>query len=65
VESVAGARVAQGVRDLTQVHVELHRELECIEKALAEAAALLALQREYCALFEDGTERRPLKSARH
>jgi hypothetical protein len=54
----AGARRenAQEVRDLKQANVQLQRELNRKEKALAEAAALLVLQKKYRALFEGEAE---------
>jgi hypothetical protein len=39
------------VRDLKQANLELQRELKRKEKALAEAAALLVLQKKHRALF--------------
>jgi transposase-like protein len=42
---------AQEVRDLKQANLELQRELKRKEKALAEAAALLVLQKKHRALF--------------
>jgi transposase-like protein len=42
---------AQEVRELKQANVQLQRELNRKEKALAEAAALLVLQKKYRALF--------------
>ena len=42
---------AQEVRELKQANVQLQRELNRKEKALAEAAALLVLQKKYHALF--------------
>jgi hypothetical protein len=47
---------AQEVRDLKQSNVLLQRELNRKEKALAEAAALLVLQKKYRALFEGEAE---------
>ena len=47
---------AQEVRDLKQANVQLQRELTRKEKALAEAAALLVLQKKYRALFEGEAE---------
>jgi hypothetical protein len=47
---------AQQVRDLKQANVQLPRELKRKEKALAEAAALLLLQKKYRALFGGGAE---------
>ena len=47
---------AQEVRDLKQANVQLQRELNRKEKALAEAAALLVLQKNYRALFEGEAE---------
>jgi hypothetical protein len=47
---------AQEVRDLKQANVQLQRELNRKEKALAEAAALLVLQKKYRALFEGEAE---------
>jgi transposase-like protein len=47
---------AQEVRDLKQSNVQLQRELNRKEKALAEAAALLVLQKKYRALFEGEAE---------
>jgi transposase-like protein len=47
---------AQEVRELKQVNVQLQRELNRKEKALAEAAALLVLQKKYRALFEGEAE---------
>ncbi|WP_346269042.1 transposase [Burkholderia multivorans] len=44
---------AQEIRELKQANVQLQRELNRKEKALAEAAALLVLQKKYRALFED------------
>lgn len=46
----------QAVRDLKHANVQLQRELNRKEKALAEAAALLVLQKKYRALFEDEAE---------
>ena len=43
---------AQEVRELKQDNMQLQRELNRKEKALAEAAALLVLQKKYRALFE-------------
>jgi transposase-like protein len=43
----------QEVRELKQANAQLQRELNRKEKALAEAAALLVLQKKYQALFED------------
>lgn len=53
-----GARRENGqeVRDLKQANVQLQRELNRKEKALAEAAALLVLQKKYRALFEGEVE---------
>ena len=45
---------AQEIRELKQANVQLQRELNRKEKALAEAAALLVLQKKFHALFEDG-----------
>jgi transposase-like protein len=55
---VTGSRreSAQEVRDLKQANVQLQRELNRKEKALAEAAALLVLQKNYRALFEGEAE---------
>ncbi|SAL87150.1 Transposase [Caballeronia terrestris] len=47
---------AREVRDLKQANVQLQRELNRKEKALAEAAALLVLQKKYRALFEGEAE---------
>ncbi len=47
---------AHEVRDLKQANVQLQRELNRKEKALAEAAALLVLQKKYRALFEGEAE---------
>jgi transposase-like protein len=47
---------AQEVRELKQANVQLQRELNRKEKALAEAAALLVLQKKYRALFEGEAE---------
>ena len=47
---------AQEVRELKHANVELQRELNRKEKALAEAAALLVLQKKYRALFEGEAE---------
>jgi hypothetical protein len=47
---------AQELRDLKQANVQLQRELKRKEKALAEAAALLVLQKKYRALFEGEAE---------
>jgi transposase-like protein len=44
---------AQEIRELKQANMQLQRELNRKEKALAEAAALLVLQKKYRALFED------------
>ncbi|MFM0515316.1 hypothetical protein P0D80_49100 [Paraburkholderia sp. RL17-373-BIF-A] len=44
------------MRDLKQANVQLQRELNRKEKALAEAAALLVLQKNYRALFEGEAE---------
>jgi transposase-like protein len=44
---------AQEIRELKQANLQLQRELNRKEKALAEAAALLVLQKKYRALFED------------
>ncbi|MCY0389798.1 hypothetical protein OVY01_21900 [Robbsia sp. Bb-Pol-6] len=41
----------QEMRDLKQANVQLQRELNRKEKAFAEAAALLVLQKKYRALF--------------
>ncbi|MFM0529923.1 hypothetical protein PQR11_33660 [Paraburkholderia strydomiana] len=43
---------AQEVRVLKHARVQMQRELKRKEKALAEAAALLVLQKKYRALFE-------------
>jgi transposase-like protein len=47
---------AQMVRDLKQANAQLQRELKRKAKALAEAAALLVLQKKYHALFEGAAE---------
>jgi transposase-like protein len=47
---------AQEVRELKHANVQLQRELNRKEKALAEAAALLVLQKKYRALFGDEAE---------
>jgi transposase-like protein len=47
---------AQEVRELKHANVQLQRELNRKEKALAEAAALLVLQKKYRALFEGEAE---------
>ena len=47
---------AQEVRDLKQANVQLQRELKRKEQALAEAAALLVLQKKYRALLGDEAE---------
>ncbi|MBC8641960.1 transposase [Caballeronia sp. EK] len=47
---------AQEVRDLKQANLELQRELKRKEKVLAEAAALLVLQKKHRALFGDEAE---------
>ncbi|MGF6804928.1 transposase-like protein [Paraburkholderia sp. Clong3] len=54
----AGSRreSAQEVRDLKQANVQLRRELKRKEQALAEAAALLVLQKKYRALLGDEAE---------
>jgi transposase-like protein len=54
----AGSRreSAQEVRDLKQANVQLQRELKRKEQALAEAAALLVLQKKYRALLGDEAE---------
>jgi transposase-like protein len=46
----------QEVRELKHANVQLQRELNRKEKALAEAAALLVLQKKYRALFEGEAE---------
>lgn len=54
VSRVGGRRDnAHEVRELKQANVQLQRELNRKDKALAEAAALLVLQKKYRALFED------------
>lgn len=47
---------AQEVRELKHANTQLQRELDRKEKALAEAAALLVLQKKYRALFGDEVE---------
>ena len=47
---------AQEVRELKHANIQLQRELNRKEKALAEAAALLVLQKKYRALFEGEAE---------
>jgi transposase-like protein len=47
---------AQEVRELKHANTQLQRELNRKEKALAEAAALLVLQKKYRALFGDEVE---------
>jgi transposase-like protein len=47
---------AQEVRELKHANMQLQRELNRKEKALAEAAALLVLQKKYRALFGDEAE---------
>lgn len=47
---------AQEVRELKHANGQLQRELNRKEKALAEAAALLVLQKKYRALFEGEAE---------
>jgi len=57
-ESAAGAPPAahQQVRELKQTQATLERELRRKDKALAEAAALLVLQKKFHALWEDKGE---------
>lgn len=54
----------QTLKDLTRKNLTLTRELNRKDKALAEAAALLVLQKKYQALFEDADTTRPLHSAK-
>ncbi|AKK25005.1 transposase [Pandoraea oxalativorans] len=54
--AVSRRESAQEVRDLKQTNVALQRELKRKEKALAEAAALLVLQKKYRALLGDEAE---------
>lgn len=49
----------QTLKELTQKNQRLNRELTRKDKALAEAAALLVLQKKYQALFEDADTSRP------
>jgi transposase-like protein len=51
-----GRENAQEVRELKHANTQLQRELNRKEKALAEAAALLVLQKKYRALFGDEVE---------
>ncbi|MGR9087695.1 MAG: transposase [Gammaproteobacteria bacterium] len=50
-------------RDLKASHQALQRELKRKEQALAEAAALLVMQKKYQALWEEKDERLPCRSA--
>jgi transposase-like protein len=52
----SGRENAQEVRELKHANTQLQRELNRKEKALAEAAALLVLQKKYRALFGDEVE---------
>ncbi|WP_245725619.1 transposase [Pandoraea oxalativorans] len=54
--AVSRRESAQEVRDLKQANVELQRELKRKEKAPAEAAAPLVLQKKYRALLGDEAE---------
>lgn len=53
VSSIKNSDAAQEIRTLKQSNKQLERELSRKEKALAEAAALLILQKKFQALWED------------
>jgi hypothetical protein len=49
----SGRERAQAIRELKLANAQLQRELNRKERAWAEAAALLVLQKKFHALFED------------